>query len=57
MSITPPWADDRPGAHVVRAARLAVWTVSGPGRLCPISMSYAVVPALRYNSSWLRGRC
>lgn len=44
-----PWADDRPGAHVVRAAKTSVWTVE-PGHICPISMTYAVVPALRYNS-------
>jgi putative acyl-CoA dehydrogenase len=43
-----PWADDRPGAHVVRAAKTAVWNVE-PGHMCPISMTYAVVPALRYN--------
>jgi putative acyl-CoA dehydrogenase len=43
-----PWADDRPGAHVVRAAKNSVWTVE-PGHLCPISMTYAVVPALRSN--------
>ncbi|GAQ37155.1 acyl-CoA dehydrogenase [Mycobacterium pseudoshottsii JCM 15466] len=43
-----PWADDRPGAHVVRAAKTSVWTVE-PGHICPISMTYAVVPALRYN--------
>ena len=43
-----PWADDRPGAHVVRAAKNGVWTVE-PGHLCPISMTYAVVPALRFN--------
>ncbi|MBJ7383222.1 MAG: acyl-CoA dehydrogenase family protein [Mycolicibacterium sp.] len=43
-----PWADDRPGAHVVRAAKTSVWTPE-PGHLCPISMTYAVVPALRYN--------
>jgi putative acyl-CoA dehydrogenase len=43
-----PWADDRPGAHVVRAAKNSVWTVE-PGHLCPISMTYAVVPALRHN--------
>lgn len=43
-----PWADDRPGAHVVRAAKMGVWTPE-PGHLCPISMTYAVVPALRYN--------
>lgn len=43
-----PWADDRPGAHVVRAAKTSVWTVE-PGHVCPISMTYAVVPALRFN--------
>ena len=43
-----PWADDRPGAHVVRAAKMSVWTPE-PGHVCPISMTYAVVPALRHN--------
>jgi putative acyl-CoA dehydrogenase len=43
-----PWADDRPGAHVVRAAKNSVWNVE-PGHVCPISMTYAVVPALRAN--------
>jgi putative acyl-CoA dehydrogenase len=43
-----PWADERPGSHVVRAAKTSVWTVE-PGHVCPISMTYAVVPALRFN--------
>ena len=43
-----PWADDRPGSHVVRAAKTSVWTPE-PGHICPISMTYAVVPALRNN--------
>jgi putative acyl-CoA dehydrogenase len=43
-----PWADGRPGAHVVRAAKMGVWTPE-PGHVCPISMTYAVVPALRHN--------
>jgi putative acyl-CoA dehydrogenase len=42
-----PWADERPGAHVVRAARFAVWTQVEAGHGCPISMTYSVVPALR----------
>ncbi len=42
-----PWADERPGAHVVRAARFAVWTQVEAGHGCPISMTYAIVPALR----------
>ena len=33
-----PWADDRPGAHVVRAAKTSVWTPE-PGHICPISMN------------------
>ena len=43
-----PWADDRPGSHVVRAVKMSVWTPE-PGHVCPISMTYAVVPALRHN--------
>ena len=43
-----PWADDRGGAHVVRAAKTSVWTPEA-GHVCPISMTYAVVPALRGN--------
>jgi putative acyl-CoA dehydrogenase len=42
-----PWADERPGAHVVRAARFAVWTQVEAGHGCPISMTYSIVPALR----------
>ncbi|WP_370247374.1 acyl-CoA dehydrogenase family protein [Nocardioides sp.] len=41
-----PWADDRPGAHVARAAKFLAWNVDA-GHGCPISMTYAVVPALR----------
>ncbi|GGF42379.1 acyl-CoA dehydrogenase [Marmoricola endophyticus] len=43
-----PWADDRPGAHVARAAKFYTWRVDA-GHGCPISMTYAVVPALRAN--------
>ncbi|KAA1249136.1 DNA alkylation response protein [Mycobacterium simiae] len=43
-----PWSDDRPGSHVVRAAKMSAWNCE-PGHVCPISMTYAVVPALRYN--------
>ncbi|NUR63122.1 MAG: DNA alkylation response protein [Catenulispora sp.] len=44
-----PWADDRPGAHVARAAKFMVWSVDA-GHGCPVSMTYAVVPALRANA-------
>ncbi|MCW3820105.1 isovaleryl-CoA dehydrogenase [Micromonospora sp. DR5-3] len=43
-----PWADDRPGAHVARAARFYTWRPDA-GHGCPISMTYAAVPALRHN--------
>jgi putative acyl-CoA dehydrogenase len=42
-----PWADAQPGAHVARAAKVLAWGVADAGHLCPISMTYAVVPALR----------
>ena len=42
-----PWRDERPGAHVARAAGLYVWGAAEAGHLCPISMTYAIVPALR----------
>jgi putative acyl-CoA dehydrogenase len=45
-----PWADDRPGTHVARAAKVLAWGVADAGHLCPISMTYAVVPALRTTS-------
>jgi putative acyl-CoA dehydrogenase len=43
-----PWADERPGAHVARAAKFLVWTQAEAGHGCPISMTYASVPALRH---------
>ena len=42
-----PWADERPGAHVSRAASFFTWGQVEAGHGCPISMTYAVVPALR----------
>ncbi len=46
-----PWVDPNRHAHLVRAAKMAVWggqTDAGHG--CPISMTYAVIPALRHNA-------
>jgi putative acyl-CoA dehydrogenase len=43
-----PWASARPGAHVARAAGFYVWGSAEAGHTCPISMTYAVVPALRH---------
>ncbi|MYV39056.1 DNA alkylation response protein, partial [Streptomyces sp. SID1328] len=42
-----PWAEDRPGAHVARTAGGLVWGHTEAGHGCPISMTYAAVPALR----------
>ena len=42
-----PWADPRPGAHVARAASSYTWGQVEAGHGCPVSMTYAVVPALR----------
>ncbi|TDQ01462.1 acyl-CoA dehydrogenase family protein [Labedaea rhizosphaerae] len=42
-----PWRSAEPGAHVARAAKMFVWGQTDPGHLCPISMTYAAVPALR----------
>src|SRR5438874_3733436 len=40
-----PWLEDRPGAHVARAALFLLSPEAGHG--CPLSMTYAVVPVLR----------
>jgi putative acyl-CoA dehydrogenase len=44
-----PWSDGRPGAHVARAAKVITWYQVDGGHVCPISMTYSVVPALRHN--------
>jgi putative acyl-CoA dehydrogenase len=43
-----PWQDRRPGAHLARAAAFYVWGQAEAGHLCPISMTYAIIPALRH---------
>ena len=43
------WADERPGAHVARFAGSLVWGHTEAGHGCPLSMTYAVVPALRHQ--------
>lgn len=45
-----PWSSAEAGAHVARAAKFYVWSQVEPGHGCPISMTYAVVPALRANA-------
>jgi putative acyl-CoA dehydrogenase len=43
-----PWREERPGTHTARAARFYTWAQAEAGHGCPISMTYAVVPALRH---------
>ncbi len=42
-----PWCEGRPGAHVARAALLMLSAQNESGHGCPISMTYAAVPALK----------
>src|SRR6266542_968981 len=42
-----PWRDPTPGAHVARAALFYLLSQVEAGVLCPIAMTYSVVPALR----------
>ncbi len=42
-----PWRDSQPGTHVARAAGFYLWSQVEAGHGCPISMTYASVPALR----------
>ncbi|MBE1494834.1 putative acyl-CoA dehydrogenase [Amycolatopsis lexingtonensis] len=44
-----PWRDGREGAHAARAAKFYVWGQAEFGHSCPISMTYAAIPALRAN--------
>ncbi len=42
-----PWLSDDANAHVVRAIGLSLWGAVDAGHQCPITMTYAAVPALR----------
>ncbi|MEU7790587.1 acyl-CoA dehydrogenase family protein [Amycolatopsis sp. NPDC049159] len=44
-----PWQDPREGVHAARAAKFYVWGQAEAGHSCPISMTYAAIPALRAN--------
>ncbi|HSE70724.1 MAG TPA: acyl-CoA dehydrogenase family protein [Nocardioidaceae bacterium] len=46
-----PWQSDSPHAHVRRAAGFIAWSQTEPGHGCPISMTYAAVPALRMDDA------
>lgn len=41
------WADETKGAHVERAAKFFVMSQAEGGHLCPISMTYSAIAALR----------
>ncbi len=42
-----PWCEVGPHAHLRRAAGFHLWSQLEPGHGCPVSMTYAAVPALR----------
>jgi putative acyl-CoA dehydrogenase len=44
-----PWTSDRPGAHVARwAMAMTAWQAEW-GHACPMSMTFAAIPALRHS--------
>ncbi|QWF20374.1 acyl-CoA dehydrogenase family protein [Nocardioides sp. LMS-CY] len=45
------WESDEPHAHVRRAAGFMAWSHTEPGHGCPVSMTYAAVPALRADDA------
>jgi putative acyl-CoA dehydrogenase len=45
------WTDPGASPHVLRAAGFMLFTELEPSTLCPISMTYAVTPALRGNAA------
>src|SRR5690606_7284269 len=46
-----PWTTAHPAAHVLRAAGFLVWSQVEASHLCPVSMTYAAVPALRADEA------
>lgn len=45
------WGEEAAHAHLLRAAGFMLFTELEPSVLCPISMSYAVAPALKDNAA------
>ena len=43
------WSHDGPGGHVARSALFMLWSQCSSGVMCPVSMTHAVIPALREN--------
>lgn len=52
-----PWLSRQVGAHAARAAGFVLWSGVEAGHGCPVSMTYAAVPALRADpalaSTWV----
>jgi putative acyl-CoA dehydrogenase len=46
-----PWVSDEPQPHLRRAAAYVAWTHNEPGHGCPLTMTYAAVPALRADDA------
>jgi len=44
-----PWRTRRPGAHVARSAMLSLLSQVESGSCCPITMTFACLPALRHQ--------
>ncbi|MDT7525071.1 isovaleryl-CoA dehydrogenase [Pseudidiomarina sp. GXY010] len=44
-----PWTDPKPGAHVARAAKYYLHTQVEAAHGCPITMTFAALPALRHQ--------
>lgn len=44
-----PWREPKPGSHVARAALFFIQSQVEAGHGCPISMTYAAIPALRHQ--------
>jgi putative acyl-CoA dehydrogenase len=42
-----PWRDPRPGAPLARATLMSLWSQANAGVMCPVSMTYSAIPALR----------
>ena len=53
------WTADRPGAHVAHVALTYLFSQIEAGVVCPFTMTYAVVPAIRsqpgLGDAWVRG--
>jgi putative acyl-CoA dehydrogenase len=48
-----PWTDPRPGAHVARAAKYYLHSQVEAAHGCPVTMTFAAIPALRHQPDLL----